>query len=137
MNIAWSNMSESDLSKKVINALYPLDPMPVDNPRRPGTPDINFVEGWMELKYMPEWPRKASTLVKFPKFSTQQRVWLVKRSVRQGNCFVFLQVKNLYLLFEGGFAGQHFDRMTKDEMIKNALYVWDYFPGEGLMKWLN
>ena len=128
---------EQDLSHKVIKALYPIDPIPVDNPKKPGTPDINYVEGWVELKYLKEWPKRASTLVKFPKFKPQQRVWLVKRSVRNGNCFMLLQVKHMYLLFEGGFAGQHFDRMTKDEMIKNALHVWDYFPGAELIKWLN
>ena len=34
----------------------------------------------------------------------------------------------MYLLYQGGYAAHHFDRMTKDEMIKNALKVWDYFP---------
>lgn len=121
-------MSEAILSKRVVQAIRKLDPVPVDNPRKPGTPDVNYIEGWVELKYLADWPKRAKTLVKFPKFYPQQRVWLVKRSLARGRCFVFVQIKFMYLLYEGGYAAQHFDRMTKDEMIKNALRVWDYFP---------
>jgi hypothetical protein len=121
-------MNEKDLQKRVIHAIRKLDPVPVDNPRKPGTPDVNYIEGWVELKYKDEWPKRAATLVKFPKFYPQQRVWLVKRSLAGGKCFILLQVDNMYLLYEGGYAAQHFDKMTKDEMIKNAVKVWDYFP---------
>lgn len=121
-------MSEDKLKKRVIHAIRKIDPVLVDNPRKPGTPDVNFIEGWVELKYKEDWPKRAGTLVKFPKFYPQQRVWLVKRSLAGGKCFVLLQVKFMYLLYEGGYAAQHFDKMTKDEMIKNAAKVWDYFP---------
>lgn len=113
---------------KVLHAIRKLDPVPVDNPRRPGTPDINFIGGWVELKYLEDFPKRATTCVKFPKFYPQQRVWLVKRSLAGGKCFVFTQIKFMYVLYEGGYAAQHFDRMTKDELLKNALKVWDYFP---------
>ena len=121
-------MSEDKLKKRVIHAIRKIDPVLVDNPRKPGTPDVNYIEGWVELKYKEDWPKRAGTLVKFPKFYPQQRVWLVKRSLAGGKCFVLLQVKFMYLLYEGGYAAQHFDKMTKDEMIKNAVKVWDYFP---------
>lgn len=120
--------SENDFSHKVTRAIRKLDPVLVENLQKPGTPDINYVEGWLELKYLPDWPKRAETTVKFPKFYPQQRVWLVKRTLGNGNCFVFVQIRFTYLLFQGGFAAQHFDRMTKAEMLRSALYVWDHFP---------
>ena len=127
-------MSEDALSKRVVLAIRKLDPVLVDNPRKPGTPDINFIEGWVELKYLPEWPKRATTLVKFPKFYPQQRVWLVKRTLSGGKCFVLVQIKFMYILYQGGFAAQHFDKMTKEELLKNALKVWDYFPERELLE---
>lgn len=121
-------MSESILSKEVFRALRKLDPVLVENPKTPGTPDINYISGWVELKYRKEWPKRASSIVTFPKFTPKQRVWLVKRSLSGGKCFLFMQIKFMYILYEGGYAAQNLGKMTRDEILKNALYVWDHFP---------
>jgi len=130
-------MSEAKLSTKVLQTLRPLDAIPVDNPRKPGTPDINYIEGWIELKWLPDWPKRAATTVKFPKFRPEQRVWLVKRSKRGGVCFVFVQIKFMYLLYEGELAALYFDKLTKTEMIKAAYAVWDHYPEDELVKTLQ
>lgn len=130
-------MSEDILRSRFTHAIRKLDPVKVENPAKPGTPDINYIEGWVELKWLPEWPKRAGTTVKFPKFYPQQRVWLVKRTLAGGKCFVLVQIASIYLLYQGGYAGQHFNRMTKDELIKNALKVWDYFPEMELVECLK
>ena len=121
-------MAEADLQKNVMIALKALDPVPVDNPRRPGTPDVNYIEGWMELKFLHAFPKRADTVVKFPKFNPQQRVWLYKRASRGGKCYVLAQVSNLIFLFNGGFASQYLGKMTKTQMLNHAVKVWDKFP---------
>lgn len=121
-------MSEAGLQKNTLIALKNLDPVPVDNPRKPGTPDINFIDGWMELKYLPKFPKRADTVIKFPKFRPQQKVWLYKRAHKGGKCFVFVQVEKLFFLFHGGFASQFLGKMTKTQMLNHALKVWDKFP---------
>jgi len=56
-----------------------LDATSVENPAYPGTPDIQFIDGWIECKYLEDWPKKAETTVRIPHFTQQQRVWLLRR----------------------------------------------------------
>lgn len=92
------------------------DATSVENPAYPGTPDIQFIDGWIECKYLEAWPRRAETTVRIPHFSPQQRVWLLrrylachKRRTNHGQVFLILYVAETreHLLFDGGTAALH------------------------------
>ena len=119
-------MSESDMRAKVIVALRSLDAVAVENPAYPGTPDVNYVEGWIELKWLRKWPVNGG-IVKIEHFSPQQKVWLVKRWSKGGNVFLLLQCKREWLLFDGLTAAQIVGNATREELFKRA--VWSSTKG--------
>ena len=73
-----------------------------------GTPDVNYCirgqAGWIELKFLPEWPKRSTTLVRVDHFTKEQRIFLHNYSMAGGRCFVWVQVKDEYFLFDGLIA---------------------------------
>jgi hypothetical protein len=76
----------------------------IENVIDKGVPDINFcvagIEGWIELKEIPHWPRSKYTPVKF-RWEKEQRFWARKRGAAGGNVWLLLRVKESksWLLF--------------------------------------
>ena len=117
-------MSESGMRGRITQALRELDAVAVENPAYPGTPDVNFVEGWIELKWLRNWPVRETSKVPVPHFTPQQRVWLRKRQAAGGNVFLLLQCKKEWLLFDGDTAAKSIDIATRAELIQRAkLYM--------------
>ena len=85
-----------------------LDPVRVENPIHPGTPDVNLATGhWLELKSIPGWPVRENTPLRIDHFTPQQRVWLYRRWIAApGSTFLLLEVRALrqWLLFDGDVA---------------------------------
>lgn len=120
-------MNEYGMRQIVVQALSGLDIMSVENPVRPGTPDVNFIEGWMELKILPKWPARASTKIKVPCFTPQQRVWLDRRFSRGGAAYFLILIAKDWLLFDGDVAAKLIGKLNKNEMIEHARL---YSPGK-------
>ena len=97
-------MAESDIRSKLVKLLAPLDPVSVENYAYPGTPDLNITTGWIELKWVRDWPAGAETAVKVEHFTPQQRVWIARRAHRGGRVWVVLVVAGEWLFFEGATA---------------------------------
>lgn len=116
--------AEARMRQEVIVVLKPVDPISVENPAYPGTPDINYVNGWIELKQKAKWPSRARTIVRIEHFTQQQRVWLRRRSMLGGRCHVLLKVGQDWLLIEGGVAAKRLGYTTKNELIRMAEKVW-------------
>lgn len=119
-------MSEQHMRRVVVDSLREAgrDPISVENPAYPGTPDVNFVEGWVELKQLPEWPKKEATPVAVPHFTPQQRIWLLKRARAGGNIWLLLQVEKEWLLLDGATASEYLGRVPKSELIfRSTLYM--------------
>lgn len=93
-----------------------LDPVRVENPIHPGTPDVNLSNGWwIELKCVPRWPVHAGTLLRIAHFTPQQRVFLYQRwKYAPGSTYLLLEVRadRQWLLFDGDIAAKIVGRST-------------------------
>lgn len=95
----------------VVAALRGLDPISVENPAHPGTPDVNCTAGWVELKQLEAWPVRESSVVRVKHFTPQQRVWLSRRWEANRRAWLLLRVGRLatasWLLLDGAYAARH------------------------------
>lgn len=105
-----------------------LDPIRVENVVYPGTPDVNYSRGWIELKYLPRWPVRGG-VVKVDHFTTQQRVWLTRRCAAGGKAFLLLKVgESDWLLFIGSVAAAIVGKVTQKQLYYYALTSWTNTP---------
>ena len=104
-----------------------LDPVRVENPIHPGTPDVNLANGhWIELKSVDGWPVRESTCLRIGHYTPQQRVFLYRRwKYAPGTTFLLLEVRSerQWLLFDGDVAARIVGRVTAAEHRVNARAV--------------
>ena len=90
----------------------------------PGYPDIEFVGGHIELKYVPAYPkRKYITPIRCAHFTPIQRAWIRRRAKYGGRVFVLIRVEDDWFLLPGSKAANHLglDWVRRD-LITNSLY---------------
>lgn len=117
-------MSEQTQRRKIIVILKDLHGVAVENPAGPGTPDVNYIDGWIELKWIRRWPKvPAERPILIHHYTPQQRLWIRRRGRLGGKSFLLLQVGREWLLFkheEAYFVG----KISRDELYKTAYKVW-------------
>jgi hypothetical protein len=126
--------------KAMWQALRPLmkglDPVRVENLVQVGTPDVNYVRGWVELKYLPGWPVRGG-IVKIEHFTPQQRVWIIRRTMAGGRVSLMLKVAEEWLLFSGPRAAKYVGKVVKEDLYVYCTVRWLSKPTkEELQKWL-
>lgn len=93
-----------------------------------GIPDTSFSgmghNGWIELKFAAKWPVRATTPLRLPHYTPEQRIWLREHGEAGGRCWLFLQVGNEYLLFDWR-ASQQVGKATRVELYNLAMAKWD------------
>lgn len=118
-------MSERDQRSRIIKALKPLDAFRADPPGVPaGVPDVNYIEGWLELKWLRSWPKRSETVVKIDHFTDGQRRWLNRRYNLGGNAWLLLQVKREWLLFTGRDAHDYVGNLTRNGLYRCTRQRW-------------
>tara|TARA_R110000796_G_scaffold41179_1_gene101910 strand:+ start:10402 stop:10809 length:408 start_codon:yes stop_codon:yes gene_type:complete len=118
-------MSEANLSRNVMKILRPLDAQRVENKCGKGTPDVNYIGGWIELKQQDAWPKRPTTKVRLSHDLTlEQRIWINRREKKGGTVFVLLQIARDYLLLSGGVAATVIGEANEAELRSAALHVW-------------
>lgn len=103
-----------------------LDPVRVENPIHPGTPDVNLVGRWIELKCIPGWPVRDTTVVRIPHYTPQQRVWLYRRWLyAPGSTLLVLEVRSerQWLVFDGDVAAKVVGRVPAIRLRTSARAV--------------
>lgn len=106
--------------------LRPLHAIPVENGLFPGTPDVNYAGGWIELKKLLQWPKSCNANpVRVGHFTPQQRMWLRKRwEAKPGSSWLLIQIENVFLLLEGHTAAEILGNATRPELEAQARAVW-------------
>lgn len=126
-------MIETDLNKRITSALADQDPRRVENSVGPGTPDINFVGGWIEDK-MVAFPKRADTVVAVDHYTSKQRAWHRRRCAAGGKVFVALQdsVSGAVYLFNAWDAAAHLgiDWTVETIASKSLIHLPEWDPRE-------
>lgn len=124
-------MSESDTRRTFCKMIHPLDPVPIENLLTGntgiGTPDVEFVGGWAELKYLSKWPARDSTLVRIPHYTDEQREWAKRRWAKGEMVWLVLQVRQDWV-FWCQPAAQNVGFLTKDQMRDSAARWFGRLP---------
>jgi len=124
-------MSEQSMRTVVLELLKSLDPYPVENPAYPGTPDVNYREGWIELKEIDHWGI-SETPVLLKHYTPQQRIFLRKRWAAGGHAYLLLKVGSSdWLLFDGAYAHAEVGFAAQGELRKHSLATWKKRPPAG------
>ena len=97
-----------------------LDPVSVENPAHPGTPDLNYADGWLELKWVKRVPAREDTVLALEHFTPQQRVWLLRRWRAGGNVHMLLCCAGEWMLFDGDVAVEVVGKSTLPELRERA-----------------
>ena len=133
-------MSERNLRRKVIKCLNDagMHAFAVENECLPGTPDVNYAEGWIELKALKDWPIRAATPVRIPHYTAQQRRFLERRWNAGGNAYLLIQIGRVYLLYDG-VGASCVGSMNRAEMLATVRKGWSSLADmrEELPGWLR
>lgn len=132
-------MSESNMRKNLCNQLKKLDAQAVENRVGPGTPDVSYIGGWIECKWLRAWPKRPGTVVKLDHpLLKSQKVWIRRRARRGGNVYVLLQRGREWLLFYGRIACEYLGLSTRADLYTYACRVWkDGLDVDELMTFLE
>lgn len=113
-------MSEQDLRGRINRMLKPLHAIAVENPALPGTPDVNYIGGWLELKQLRSWPVLEATNVVIEHFTPQQRVWHLQRRMLGGTSRVIIQCRREWLAMDGAVAALWLNFLNRSELIQRS-----------------
>lgn len=119
-------MSEQNMRRRLVNELRLLDAVSVETKLEDGIPDVNYIDGWIECKWLRSWPKRDSTPVRLDHpLMPHQRAWLSRRNIRNGKAWVMLQCGREWLLFKGEkYITSKIGNVTKEELIKIAYVYW-------------
>jgi len=109
-------MAEQEFRKKVVRALRCFDAQSIENVVGVGTPDIATIVGWIETKWRPDFPKRASTPVSCDHFTPTQRAWHLRHARRGGISYVFWQISDEFFLIDGKVAAEEIGEATRERL---------------------
>jgi len=92
-----------------------------------GVPDVSYgipgISGWIELKYIVNWPVRATTKVKLP-LRPEQKYWIKARGELAGNVWVFIRIEDDFFLLSWEEALDAYDGWDKETWLCLQAGVW-------------
>lgn len=106
-----------------------------------GIPDVSFgfkgKNGWIELKYLEDYPKKESSPIRIKHFTPEQKIWLEVRQMFGGNCWVLIGIsKDIYLFKAEDLTGIGVN-LNRNQFMKKA---FSYLAGDShisIYNWLS
>ena len=121
-------MSEEQMWTALRPSLKGLDPVRIENSLALGTPDVNYTEGWIELKNVDKRPKKEETRIEVDHFTQDQRMWIARRHQVAGRVHLLLRIEKTWLLFEPPNACIHVGNSNEAELRTHAFAIWENVP---------
>jgi hypothetical protein len=101
-------MSESKMRQEFCKLIAALDPIKIENlltgEKGVGTPDVEFVGGWAELKWLKNFPKREGTPIRLPHYTQEQRRWALRRQAAGEDCWLILQIGCEWWVFDADGA---------------------------------
>ncbi len=95
----------------------------------PGTPDVEFSLGFIELKHVERPPVRSSTIVRIPHYTTEQRLFARQRASAGGVCLLLLQCGAEVFIIDGPVAARSLGiDATMGDIRKMAVEKWGMRP---------
>lgn len=83
------------------------------------------IRGFIELKYIKSWPKRANTIIRISHFTPSQRLFLSSHEDSAGYCYIFLQVERDYLLFSASLdICTRLGSLCRRDLEKLAKKIW-------------
>jgi hypothetical protein len=117
---------EARMRMDLVKQFKELHMKPIENSVGIGTPDVCYIDGWLELKILAEWPKRADTVVKFKRYTKEQKLWLRTHWELGGRSFLVLKVGQEWLVWAGADAAVC-GSVTRSELESVALLRMDKF----------
>lgn len=86
----------------------------------PGTPDVEHVYGWLELKAVDRWPVRDVPL-RIEHFTRQQRVWLQRRWHCGGRAYLLVRVGRDIVMLDGCKAARFIGEYGRTALVFESL----------------
>lgn len=136
---------ETRMRSRLVKVLSPLHAIPVENRvGATGTPDINYIGGWIECKRRDLWPKNPSHIVTFQHpITLNQKIWRNARVRKGGTVILAVYVGRDWLFYSHREIYERFGTLTQQEMIDLAnfkflgLRGWTLVQVQELIEWLT
>ena len=109
------------MRSRLVCALVPLHAQPVENVVVVGYPDVEFIGGLLECKWLRNWPARSATPVRLQHYTNAQRDFLRDRWDAGGACGLMLQCRIDWLLFDAP-AAQLVGTLPREQLYEAACW---------------